>query len=179
MDLRSRITLPAEFVDMSWGWARRLVEDYAAGRNANSRAVTCFDAHSNTELQARAKMSECAFALFAGADPKYAIHWGRESDGGNDLNWRGKLWDVKATSMRGRFLIWPIAKNHIFESKRFDCLVLVKNEPPLFVVAGWIPKKEFAERKRVATENHKLFPGTWHLDETELWGVDLLLELAA
>ena len=177
MDSKPQVTLPDEWIKRSREWGARVVADYADGRNARSRAVSCFDAESNIELQAKAKMCECAFALWAGIDPS-RCHWERHCDDGADSTWLGRRWDIKATRINGRFLIWPIAKNHIFESKRFDHLVLVKHDEPRFVIAGWVSKQEFSKNHKVAGEGHKLFPGTWYMHEDELWGAPLLKEAA-
>ena len=174
MGLNPQVALPRDFIDKSMQWAQQVVDDYASGRNAKSRAVTCFDAHANVDLQAKARMAECAFALWCGCDPFYALRWERTCDDGSDLFWRGKRWDVKATKLSGRYLIWPIAKNHIYDSKRFDMLVLVKHQCPQFEIAGFVSKAEFRERKKVAPADHALFVGTWHLHESDLWPVELL-----
>jgi hypothetical protein len=168
MDLSQKITLPHELVSRSKTWAEQVVSDYANGRNAASRAVTCFDAHSNVELQAHAKMAECAFALWCGADPKYAIQWERFCDDGADFIFNGWRWDVKATKGNGKFLIWPIAKNEIFASKRFDMLVLVRGDVPNFEIVGCVTKGGFANRKQIATQGHKLFRGTWYMNAADL-----------
>lgn len=161
------IELPQVWIECSQEYARQTVARYASGENANSRAVTCFDAHSNVGLQATAKMAECAFALWAGIDPT-RLNWSGFCDDGADIVWRGKRWDIKATSIFGRYLIWPIGKNEIFHDKDFDCLALVKFDVPAFTLAGWISKTEFWATHEVATEGHKLFPGTWHVHERRL-----------
>lgn len=176
MDSNPTVVLPPELVERAERWAQQVVDDYAAGRNAASRAVTCFDAHSNVRLQAHAKMAECAFALFAGTDPKFSITWNRHCDGGSDFFWRGKRWDIKATSARGQYLIWPIAKNHIYASKHFDMLALVRGDVPRFEIAGFVSKEEFFAHKQVSPgpPQHPLFAGTWHMHVSNLWGPQLL-----
>jgi hypothetical protein len=166
------VTLPDALFDKSRRWAQQVVDDYAAGRKARSRAMSCFDAESNVALQAAARMCECAFCVWAGLDPHQALDWGRHCDGGFDVSWRGRKWDVKATKMTGRFLIWPVAKNHIYEAKRFDALVLVKHDVPLFQIAGWVSKEHFRAHHSVAAAGHKLFAGTRHMHERDLWDMD-------
>jgi len=168
MDSNLRIRLPDAWIERSRAFAERLIQSYANGESEASRAVSCFDAERNAEMQANAKMSECAFALFAGLDPETAVHWGARPDKGYDLIWHGKRWDVKATHAGGTRLIWPITKNGIFATKPIDALVLVKHKPPNFLVRGWIGKAEFYVRKEIAGEGHKLFPGTWFVDQTVL-----------
>lgn len=177
MVLNPQVKLPPDWIERSREWGARVVTDYASGWNAKSRAVSCFDAERNIVLQSKAKMCECAFALWAGIDPQ-RLHWERYCDDGADVTWLGKRWDVKATGINSRFLIWPIAKNHIFESKRFDNLVLVKHDEPSFVISGWISKEEFRANHQVAGAGHKLFPGTWYMDQIQLWGPWLLKEVA-
>lgn len=168
------IELPARWIHCSRDYARQVIDGYARGDNPNSRAVTCFDAHANFDLQATAKMAECAFALWAGMDPA-RLNWSGFCDSGSDLIWRSKRWDIKATKIGGQYLIWPIAKNEIYPSKQFDCLALVKFAVPTFELAGWMSKGEFAQTHEVATEGHKLFPGTWYVHEDRLWDLTSLM----
>jgi hypothetical protein len=168
------IELSSNWISRCREYAEQIVADYANGRNANSRAVTCFDAHENITLQATAKMCECAFAVWAGMDPE-SLNWSRFCDNGTDIIWRARRWDIKATRINGQYLIWPIAKNGIYHSKQFDCLALVKFDPPLFELAGWMSKGEFLQTHEVAPEGHKLFPGTWYVHKDRLWDLTSLM----
>jgi hypothetical protein len=169
---RPFVTLPDALRARSQRWAEQVVADYAAGRKARSRALSCCDADSNVRLQAEARMCECAFSLWAGLDPDAALDWGRQCDRGFDLAWRGRRWDVKATRMTGRFLLWPVSKNHLYAAKNFDALVLVKHAVPRFEIAGWVSKAHFAAHHRVAGAGHKLFVGTRYVPEDELWDME-------
>ena len=168
------IALPPEIIARCWKYGEQVVTDYASGWNANSRAVTCFDAHANVELQALARMAECAFCLWAEQSLE-KLKWDRWCDDGADIiiPEAGRI-DVKHTRF-GRYLIWPIAKNQIFASKRFDVLVLVVGTPfDDFRIVGWITKADFAQKHKVAKEGEKLFPGTWYLDRSELQPMEKL-----
>ncbi len=179
MDSNPVIKLPEKWISLAQSWASQMVDDYAAGHNARSRAVSCFDAHSNKELQAHAKMAECSCALWFGLDPEIDIHWGRRPDPDYDIKWRDKTFDIKATRRNGKYLLWPITKNEIFHSKNFDAMILVRGDIPYFEIAGWISKSEFFKQKKIATKDHKLFFGTWYVEDSELFNLDLLEMVAA
>jgi hypothetical protein len=168
------IDLPSNWINCCREYAEKVVVDYANGRNAKSRAVTCFDAHDNITLQATAKMCECAFAVWAGMDPA-RLNWSGFCDNGTDIIWRSKRWDIKATKIGGQYLIWPITKNEIYDSKQFDCLALVKFAVPTFELAGWISKGEFSATHEIATDGHKLFSGTWYVHQDRLWDLTSLM----
>lgn len=168
-----RIALPPDLISRCWHYGEQVVADYANGLNANSRAVSCFDAESNVDLQALARMAECVFCINADISPD-VLNWGRHCDSGSDVHVNGLRIDVKHTKY-GRYLIWPIAKNEIFSSKKFDALALVVGTPfENFEVAGWISKADFAGSKKVAAEGGKLFPGTWYMDRSDLRPIETL-----
>lgn len=168
MASKQLVRLPNQLIEDCWGFAQRAVDDYQAGLNPNSLACSYRNADKDVELWAIAKMSECAFAIYAGADPKYALHWERRPDNGYDLFWLGKRWDVKNTKMHCQYLIWSKAKNHIYDSKLFDAMALVKARWPDFLICGWIGKSDFLNKKKVAAAGHALDAGTWFVHESEL-----------
>jgi hypothetical protein len=163
-----QIRLSDEWIARSFAFAKQTVEGYVNGDKPASLAMACTDIAFNLEEQAYGRMSECAFAVFCGLNPGRALDWGPKADSGFDLVWRGHRWDVKSTHAGGKFLLWPVTKNHVYDEKAFDRLVLVKHKAPNFLIRGWISKADFRDRKRVAGQGHKLFPGTWFVDQTEL-----------
>lgn len=168
---RAVITLPDIWIKRSCEFAQQVVHGYDTGEK--STALSCFGAEKNEPLQAQAKMAECAFVLFAGGDPERFVSWGKQPDSGYDVRWLRRRWDVKATLAGSRYLIWPIKKNHIFLSKGFDALVLVKHNVPDFFIAGWVWKSVFYAEKQIAPEGHALRPGTWFMEEDDLVGFGL------
>jgi len=142
-----------------------IVSGYANSMSERSRAVSTHGAERNAFLQAQAKAAECIFALTFGfaVEPVF-----RDSHRAYDFLLGAVRVDVKRTDIVGRYLIWPIGKNAIFESKGFDALALVKNDGPRGWVQGFIGKAEFRQLKSVAGSGHKLDPGTWHVHETSL-----------
>lgn len=167
MVLRPLITLPPELAQRSVEFAIDAVAGLKAGRYPASSAVSCFGAEDNIGLWIRAKMAECAFCLYVGEDPE-KLHWKSGPDAGDDLVWRGLRWDVKTTEMRNRCLIWPLGKNSIFEQKKFDMLVLVKNAPPVFQITGFVSKDRFRQKKKIAGAKHFLVEGTWFMEQNDL-----------
>lgn len=152
-----------------------IVQAYREGRHAASLAVSSHGAELNVDLQINAKMAECAFCLMVGLDPLVALWWSDRPDPGYDCAWRGWRWDVKSTKLSGRYLIWPVNKRHIFESKPFDMLALMKqhNDNLRFSAGGWVTKTVFADRHEVADEAHRLTTGTWYMDECCLGDLDM------
>jgi len=165
----NKIELPLEVQKRCRDYAGLIVRDYASGWNSRSRSVSSHDAESNIELQELARMAECAFCVWLGQSVE-GLNWSRHCDSGYDTATEMGRADVKHTK-GGRYLIWPIRKNHLFETKQFDVLVLVVGGPDVFEVAGWIPKEGFWQRHEIASEGHKLFPGTWFMDRKNLWPV--------
>ena len=163
-----KILLPNELGERCNAWAH---EGVASRRFKNS--VSCFGAESNLRLQAHAKMAECAFAYWAGLDVARAVSWGELPDGGGDVSWRGRIWDVKHTFDGGRFLLWSLAKNHLYDEKNFDALVLVRGHRPIFEITGWIPKRAFKRKRQVAGDGHLLKPGTWFVPLRDLLAISL------
>jgi hypothetical protein len=149
-------------------YGQEVVRSYAAGLNPASRAVSSHGAERDWDLQARAKMAEVACCLYFGIDPETALNWSQHCDSGFDLDWLGLRIDVKVMHAGSSFLIWPVNKRHIFDSKRFDVFVLVEERLPEFALCGFMRKGDFRARKREAGEGHKLTPGTWFVERDKL-----------
>lgn len=154
-----------------------MVRDYRAGRCESSRAVSSHGAEHDNWLQAKAKMAECAFAIWAGADPVEVVRWEAGPDTGADVVLAGIRFDVKWMQGHGRFLIWPIRKAAIYDTKQFDAFVAVRGDGPCQQVIGWISKRQFRDKHHVAGEGHKLTFGTWYLDLAETWPLDTLADV--
>jgi hypothetical protein len=147
-----------------------ILASFAANPNPYSRdGIEC-----DFEKQARAKMGECAACLYFGADPELALNWTARPDDGHDLIARGQRIDVKTIKHEYRYLIWPRAKQTIFDRKRFDVFLMVKENLPRFAICGWISKAEFFARKQVAPPGHRLQSGSWYVDQSELAPIENL-----
>jgi hypothetical protein len=144
------------------------VVDYGNGDKNHSRVYATHGLDVDAEGQAVAKMAECAFCLWAGLNPIEQLDWKDRPDHGWDVDFCGTLVDVKQTKMTSRLLMWPYNKVSIFPSKQFDVLALVKAAPPLFELAGWTTKREFACRHHVAPSGGMIHAGNWYLDQDEL-----------
>jgi hypothetical protein len=168
MVAKATVMLSDDLIAHSRRFGAAVVASYEAGDNPASRDVSSHGAESNAELQAHGRMAEIAFCLYAGLDPLTALNWRLRCDPGFDVVAFGVRWDIKATR-RGHYLIWPINKRHIFASKRFDTLALVRGEAPRFTLAGFTNKPFFAGEHQVATLGHCLDPGTWYMHDSELW----------
>lgn len=162
------VTLPNEWVARSKNYARQVIDGYSNGRNSNSLAVSSHGAERDIRLQEHARMAECATCFHFGLDPDRMLNWSVYCDPGWDVIAHGVRWDVKATPT-GCHLIWPINKRHIFESKRFDALILVRGREPTFTMVGFIIKPVFQHEHKIAPAGHVLDPGTWYMHENELW----------
>jgi hypothetical protein len=159
-----RLKLPSEDIERSEAFGAERVRRYKAGLDPASLAVASHGAENNPKLQAFARMAECAFCRCYGLDPHVILPWAGGADGGFDVR-LGLRIDVKATSMSGGFLIWPVNKRHIFASKHFDVLVMVKGCVPWFLVWRWLTKAEFAARRQEAGPRHRLTEGTWFVED--------------
>jgi hypothetical protein len=162
------IELPADLLVRCQKFGEHVVANYRAGYNVNSRAVSSHGAEADVNLQACAKMSECAFCIWARLDPLQALHWDRWVDGGYDLIWGKTRIDVKSIGITDRFLIWPYRKTGFYDDKKFDVLVVVREHAPTFLIERWIEKGQFRERKLVANDDHALTAGTWFMSVSDL-----------
>ena len=163
------VWLPSDIKCRCWRHGEEMVAMYERGdvpvphRSRFPIRGVEFDARKQTE----AKMAECVFAIKRnGLDPRvYEIGTRSQTNTMPSVN---KLrCDVKGAPMFCRYLIWSKAKNHIFESKGFDVLVLVKVnvDKGWGYSQGWCTKREFREKKSIAGKGHRLDEDTWHLDE--------------
>ena len=163
------ITLSPKWISRSEIYGHDVVAQYRARNNLASLAFSSHDAENDPVLQAHARMAEIALCVWAGIDPLQELNWSGRCDDGWDVKVSDTRFDVKATGPRSQYLIWPIRKNSIFASKRFDSLALVRGEAARFEIAGHIPKALFATEHRVADEAHVLDTGTWYMHQSELW----------
>src|SRR5262249_26386152 len=85
MALKPTVTLPSDWIAASNQYGNTVVATYANGGNPASRKVSSHGAEANPQLQAHARMAECAFAIFLGLDPGRVLDWSPRSDGGWDL----------------------------------------------------------------------------------------------
>lgn len=173
MNRNDEVKVPATLMDRCQQFAGRMVNDYSAGRNQASLEVSSHGAERNVELQMEAKAAECAFAIWAGLDPINDVHWERRPDSGFDLAIDRYRIDVKHTYSHYKYLIWPVNKRHIFESKPFNALVLVKGENGRYCVSCWMLKSMFRLICREANEGDPLTPGTWYIHQADCWPMDL------
>ncbi len=152
-------------------FGREIVEHYSRGGSPNSRAVSYNGAEQNVEYQTIGKLAECVFAAELDLDPTRVVKWDLEPDRGWDFG-RWLRVDVKATTLRGRRLIWPLGKRHIFDHKKFDALILVKVDSAAACgfSAGWILKDDFRREMKVAGADDptRLHDGTWYVDAADL-----------
>jgi hypothetical protein len=176
--LRSkRVELDNTLIERCYNFGQQMVADYANGFCNASLAVSSHDAERNPKIQAKAKMAECAFAIYAGLSPN-KVKWGTGIDAGSDIALGAALIDIKWTA-HGRCLIWPYRKTEFFDSKNFDALVMVKGDVPVFWIQGWISKIQFKAQKQIAGPNHKLTQGTWYIDQDNLWSMEGLVTFFA
>lgn len=173
----SMIELPLELAQKCDDFAQRLVAHYAQGGSPQSRAFSSHGAESNPLLLCEAKVGECVFALHMEQDPHSRLNWaGDRPDSDYDIAIGRTLVDVKQTGLYGSFLIWPINKNRIFDSKDFHVLALtktsvVRDADGKIVVArgyveGWSGKQWFRLRRKIAPDGpagKKLDVGTRYL----------------
>ena len=162
-----RIVINDNDIARSKEYAARMIAGYAAGRSEASRAVSSHGAEKNIKLNATARMAEIAFCDWLGLDSDAALDWTDKPDIGFDCLAGEQRVDVKHT-MRGNCLIWPIRKNHIFATKKFDVFVLVVGDWRAFYISGWCWKQHFDLYHSVADEAHRLDSGTWYIKKDEL-----------
>jgi hypothetical protein len=172
------VRVPLKWQQRATALARRRVYNYAAGRSEASRAYAHRAADKNAKLQTESIIAECAFALHFGFDPARAVNW-TDRPLAYDVDLGGLTVDVKSTGLNGSLLIWSVAKNRIFDSKRFDALCLVKVGEDGFCVIpfnSWISKGAFLRDRKIAEAGNKLRldVGTWYLHEDDLWPTSVL-----
>jgi len=169
MDSSLSVTLPSKLLARCKAYGERVISDYAFGMNTASRSVSTHRADVDSQVQILGRAAECAVSLWCGLDIEQ-LNWTRGCDGGFDvLIERIYRADVKATSERGRLLIWPIGKRHIFESKQFDLLILVRRSgADEFLIRGWSSKVGFKRDHEVADGLPGITDGTWYMHERDL-----------
>lgn len=146
-------------------WGSGLAGHYADGGSPQSRALSSHGAESNPELLRDAKVAECCLAMHFGFDPEKVIDWTvYRPDRGWDLLVDLTKVDAKQVGVNDRFLIWPVRKKNIFDSKDFHVLVAVRTKGRWGQCCGWIGKKQFRRRWQIADEVHLLTEGTPYIE---------------
>ena len=169
---QNRFVMPPGAISSARRRASKMVKNYEDGLDNASLAFSSHGAEHNIDLQTKAKLAEVTFAMWAGENPKTAVHWADGADNGFDVKTGCQYVDVKHTSLRGQYLIWPVRKRDIFHSKPFNSLVLVKSDNDIYYVWCWLPKDEFFQKKLVAGSNHLLTTGTWFVHEKDCRKMD-------
>ena len=146
----------------------------AVKSRSHSNPYSYRGAEDDAELLAASKAAECVCAMHFEQPPLTAVRWLiGEPDQGDDLMVGQTLIDVKSVDYHDQFLIWSLGKSEqVYLRKRFHVMVMVAVE----MVAddawgecrGWIGKREFLWRKRIADQGSRLDVGTWHLHQNEL-----------
>ena len=179
--------VPNRLLDQSRDYGERVVADYRAGRNSRSRDVGVpeYRIDGDVEFQTMGRVCEVAGCLAVGLDPVEVLNWTRHPDPGFDFQYSGQFIDVKGTwHPKGRRLIWPVSKQHLYANAPFHILMLVKALPfgdPFFGLAwaeGWITKDAFFHAKIEARrDEHRMSNGTWFVDRNRLEGMADLVAL--
>ena len=165
---RQAVLVPRKFVERCLSFGDRFVDHFDHGGSPQSRAYTMNNAHKNHALQSFGKVGEVAAALFFGLDPEATILWktSQGPDDGHDFVVNGIRVDSKTSYPKGN-LIWPLSKNAIYLSKKFDVMVSVSVSREDYThcwIEGYIPKYEFFARKQIAEPGFSnLQPGTWFM----------------
>lgn len=173
------IRLPPDVIKRCIEYGEQFVESYREGNNPWSRAVSSHGAEHNPVLQANAKMAECAFCLLLGLSID-DLYWDDSDAHHHDVLFHSLRVDVKHTSSRGRFLIWPIRKIAHLPNKKIDVLVLVRGDRPQcdFEISGWVGKRRFIAEHRLSDENDPLpTVGTPCMELEDLWSAEDLFAL--
>lgn len=179
MGSRREVILPDDLVSLCEEHGRKIVEGYASGRNAASRAVSSHGAENDPILQAKGKMAEVAFCLWAGLDPIQNLNWSENVDKGFDVHFHNYKLDIKWIRSGYHFLIWPVNKRRFYLDTRFGALVLVRGDGPSFCIHKWITKAGFFCEKQIAPDPMQkgITPGTWFMEDKNLWDIGYLCEL--
>jgi hypothetical protein len=165
------------------GWRDRIVEfahkviaSYAAHNKPRSQEIATAmtvkhgapRADLDWKVQAIGRAAEVGYCLAYGLDPETSLNWAHLCDRGSDLTRDGRTWDVKATGLYGRFLIWPVEKRHYFDTGCADMLVLALVGDGRVELVGQITRDRFRQERQTADDMHKLYTGTWFMDRRDL-----------
>lgn len=176
-------------VNMNYYWVDRAMkwgDEFVRHRLAHpelaprSQAVAGDGIEKDPYKQGCAKLCEAAVAICTGGHPAQC-NWSMTPDDGCDVYYKphtqvdGLRIDVKGTKWASHCLIWPIYKNAIFDDIKSDVLLLARCDPPRVLLSGWVSKAYFGNNHQTAGEHHFLKPGTWYLEEGELWDLKDLL----
>ena len=172
-------------IDLSPYWVRRCRREgyrrVQSGKFSNQYTHRAID--KDPIAQARSVFGEVGFAQWHGLDPNIAVDWeDRARDWDIDLG--GWLIDIKSIKDVYRLLCWSVAKNSIWDRKNFHILFLMKVCDDGVCLIGrqsWIGKQQFFENKLVADGGNPrgLDPGTWYIDQKDLWFTDHFEEFIA
>jgi hypothetical protein len=173
------LELGIDLCQKCWKFGIDLTNHYEAGGSPQSLVFSSHGAERNPCLIAESKAAECICSVRLGLDPFTAVKWSiGVPDNGFDLLSAGKKIDVKAIGLSDSYLIWPVRKNAIYETKDFDVMICVTVENDFLYfwgdAVGWIGKAEFANLKKIAGKNGPLTAGTWHLHRQQLLKLEQL-----
>jgi hypothetical protein len=176
MAMKPTLSISAELTERSRQWALKFIKAAKSpptAAHARSRSLSYRGAEGNVSLLWSAKMAECALCLYLDLDPERDLQWSAP-DSGTDLTYRGVRIDVKHSAHKEpRFCLWPLKKNHLFDKKQFDVIVLVSGGPT-FAIEGWMGKEEFRGSCLIAGEDHPLDEGTRYVEVGELAHIESL-----
>lgn len=168
----NEVWLDQDIIDRCDDLGIRRVANFDSGKSSSQRSM--LDIEHDPVKQAESMKGECAFCLWMGGDID-KLNWTGLADVGHDLNIYRHTYDVKSTGIFGRYLIWPLKKNDLYDGKKFDYLVLVKVGNPICTIARYCSKQVFKDRHQTAWPNHRdLIPGTWFMHERDLEPADRL-----
>jgi hypothetical protein len=157
-----------------------LVQATAYATGLSSTARSSHGIERDPVRLALARKAECALCVALALDPLTALDWSQYPDPGFDAKWFGVRIDVKQTVWRNRYLCYPGAKVVDFHRHGVDIFVLVKSDPPLFRLAGFVTKARFKAKHQVepgapgSKGPHGLDAGTWFMHERDLTDIALL-----
>lgn len=163
-----QIELSPTLISRCKAHGHKIVEGYETTPDNSfkrSLALSVRGAEFDPVLQGKAKMSECAFAIWSGQDPLTSVHWGPNPDVGHDVRCGPVLVDVKSISGGDRLLIWSWRKTAKYLSYNFTAMVAVREAEPLFTVERWVDKLTFFRKHLTAGPDHRprLDEGTWYM----------------
>jgi hypothetical protein len=162
--------LSPELYDRCLQWGNELADHYARGGSPQSRAYSSHGMEADPIGLSKSKAAECVFALFFGLDPDLVIDWDvNVPDAGFDVlvGDMTKV-DVKQVDPHDEYLIWPVRKTSLFDSKNFNVLAAVETEGADGECRGWIGKRSFRRCRLIAGEDHRLTTGTRYMAIVDL-----------
>jgi len=161
------VKLPSDLIESVFAWATEAAADGRFKNKYSSRG-----AEKDVELIAASKLSEYAFAQWAGVG--YAAVQLDVFEEDYDVIVGDRFVDVKSCVMNYFCLCWPVTKVGKYDRLKLTHLVLVKHELPEFLIGGWITKERFRRERSVAEEGGvpRLDVGTRYMLEENLDPMD-------